>query len=105
SRRALDASVDDVGSSPLEPTVAELARRWADVDVVHGASHGDFAPWNMLHTDRSLGLWDWERASWSRPLGVDALHFCFEVAYQKEGRDASEALDVALERSGRVLTE
>ena len=105
SRRAIDASVDEAGSSPLEPTVAEVARRWSDVEVVHGTSHGDFAPWNMLHTERSLGLWDWERASETRPLGVDALHFCFEVAYQKEGRHAWAALDAALKRSGQVLRE
>ena len=77
--------------------------RLSTVEVIHCMSHGDFAPWNMLHTADSINVWDWERASETRPLGVDALHFTFEVAYHKERREPMAAINIALERSQDVL--
>jgi Phosphotransferase enzyme family. len=89
----------------LEAAISELAGRVSTVEVIHCMSHGDFAPWNMMHAPDSINVWDWERASEIRPLGVDVLHFAFEVAYHKEGRDPFAAIDVALERSRSVLGE
>jgi hypothetical protein len=105
SGRALRVAryLDDAGR--LEATIPELAASVSAVEVTHGMSHGDFAPWNMLHAADSINVWDWERASEDRPLGVDALHFHFEVAFHKEGRHPAAAIEVALERSGRVLRE
>jgi hypothetical protein len=89
----------------LELTIEGLAQRISAVEVTHAMSHGDFTPWNMLHVRGSIGIWDWERASPIRPLGVDVLHFCFETAYQKERLQTAAALGVALERSGGTLGE
>ena len=104
-RRALDAAQGLPWTDRVERIVSGLAAKWSGVDVIHCTSHGDFAPWNMARSTGSLDLWDWERASESRPLGVDSLHFCFEVAYHKQGRDPRAALDLALERSRPVLQD
>jgi hypothetical protein len=87
----------------MEAAISDLAAKTSTVEVIHCMSHGDFAPWNMLHTAGSVNIWDWERASETRPFGFDAMHFTFEVAYQKERRDPLTALDVALERCRRVF--
>ena len=75
-RRALDAAQGLSWTDRVEGIVSGLAAKWSGVDVIHCTSHGDFAPWNMARSAGSLDLWDWERASESRPLGVDPLHFC-----------------------------
>jgi hypothetical protein len=105
SGRAVQVARYRHGDGHLEAAIAGLADRMATVEVAHGMSHGDFTPWNMLHTRDSINIWDWERASEVRPLGVDALHFCFETAYQKEHRGPVAAIDVALERSSGALRE
>jgi hypothetical protein len=89
----------------MEAVISKLAAKVSTLEVVHCMSHGDFAPWNMQHTARSINVWDWERASEARPLGLDPLHFIFEVAYHKERRDPLAAIKIALERSRGVLRE
>jgi aminoglycoside phosphotransferase (APT) family kinase protein len=39
-----------------------------------GATHGDFAPWNLLRTDRGWLLIDWESASRDSPAFYDVFH-------------------------------
>ena len=99
--RAVASFLEDGGR--LEAAISKLETKASTVEVIHCMSHGDFAPWNMMHAPDSINVWDWERASKTRPLGVDVLHFAFEVAYQKEGRDPLAAIEVALERSRGVL--
>jgi hypothetical protein len=105
SRRALEVARQLEDGGQMEAAISGLADRVSNQEVIHCMSHGDFAPWNMLHTADSINVWDWERASETRPLGVDALHFSFEVAYQKQGRDPLAAIDIAFERSRGVLRE
>jgi hypothetical protein len=105
SRRALEVAHQLEDGGRMEAAISGLADRVSTQEVIHCMSHGDFAPWNMLHTADSINVWDWERASETRPLGVDALHFTFEVAYHKQGRDPLAAIEVALERIRGVLRE
>jgi hypothetical protein len=39
-----------------------------------GPTHGDFAPWNLLRTDRGWLLIDWEYASREHPAFYDIFH-------------------------------
>lgn len=103
--RALQVAGFSGDRDRMEGAIQELAADHSTIVVAHCMSHGDLAPWNMLHTRDSINVWDWERASAIRPLGMDVLHFTFEVAYQRESRSPSDALDVALQRSGRALTD
>jgi hypothetical protein len=105
SRRAFRVANQLRHGSRMEAAISELAAKVSSVEVLHCMSHGDFAPWNILHTASSINLWDWERASETRPLGLDPLHFTFEVAYHKERRDPLIAIKIALERSRGVLHE
>jgi hypothetical protein len=105
SRRALRVAHQLGRDDRIEAAISELVARVSTLEVIHCMSHGDFAPWNMQHTATSINVWDWERASQARPLGLDPLHFTFEVAYQKERRDPLAAIKIALDRSRDVLRE
>ena len=105
SRRALEVARQLEDGGGMEATLTGLVDRVSTQEVTHCMSHGDFAPWNMLHTADSINVWDWERASETRPLGVDALHFAFEVAYHKQGRDPVAAIEIASERSRGIFRE
>jgi hypothetical protein len=68
-----------------------------------GTWHGDWAPWNMSTTSRSLFVWDWERSADDVPIGLDAYHFAFEVAYHKGGSRPDAAAATAAERTRLAL--
>jgi hypothetical protein len=99
TERAASAAGPIGNSDEDEGVFSRLGRRLSDARVVTCMSHGDFAPWNMIHADGGLNVWDWERAYASRPLGFDALHFNFEVAYQKQRLGPAEAIASAMARS------
>jgi hypothetical protein len=64
---------------------------WGEAPIVIGAWHGDWIPWNMGRVDGRLYVWDWERAVAGVPVGLDAMHFAFEVALKVRGMDAEDA--------------
>lgn len=57
-----------------------------------GPAHGDFAPWNLLRTDRGWVLLDWEDAGVDQPPFVDVCHYLVQ-SYTLLGRPSeSEVL-------------
>jgi hypothetical protein len=57
-----------------------------------GPAHGDFAPWNLLRTDRGWVLLDWEDACVDQPPFVDLCHYVVQ-SYTLLGRPSeSEVL-------------
>ena len=46
-----------------------------------GTWHGDFAPWNLARLGGRLFVWDWEDSAPQAPVGFDAVHFHFQVAF------------------------
>lgn len=71
-----------------------IGRVHGRAEVSFGAWHGDWAPWNMSTVGGRLHVWDWERSRTGIPVGFDAIHFAFQVAFQFGGKD----VDVAAER-------
>ncbi len=100
-------------SRPADPPagerLSELAdrfeQRFGDVDVVIGSWHGDWAPWNMTWVGRRLAIWDWERARSGVPVGMDAIHFAFQVSFRSVGRRPAEAMRRTLPLAAPVLAE
>lgn len=59
----------------------ERMDRSAEVPVESGAWHGDWSPWNLgLQGDR-LWAWDWEFARRDVLVGMDLVHFPFQLAF------------------------
>jgi hypothetical protein len=99
------------GGSYLRTQLGEALDRidaaWGDASIAVGSWHGDWIPWNMGYADGRLVVWDWERSTDGVPVGLDAMHFAFEVALKVRGMPASEAarratgsVTSALERLG-----
>ena len=88
---------------PLE--VAEAAGRFFaagsrnGIDDSTGPAHGDFAPWNLLRTERGWVLIDWEDADDSLPPFFDPLHFMVQT-HALLGRPTQRGLTNALAGEG-----
>ena len=74
---------------------AALAHR---IEVDHGATeielgrwHGDLTPWNMAWSGRTPYVIDWEHSASGVPVGLDAIHFHFQVAFVLRRHDLAEA--------------
>lgn len=94
---------DTPRSSELTLAARRLFDRMGGVEMAFGGAHGDWAPWNMGRSGDRWTVWDWERSSHPAPVGSDALHFAFEVAYHKQGRRVGEAADMVLGRAAEQL--
>ncbi len=85
--------------SALFEVIGDIATRAGDTTLSFGASHGDWAPWNMARTSHGLLVWDWERFRTGVPVGFDALHYWLQARI-RSGRHsplsaASECLQLA----------
>jgi hypothetical protein len=72
-----------------------------DEGGLEGATHGDFAPWNLVRSDGWWVLLDWEHARASGPSFHDPLHFLFQ-SYDLLGRPRRRALLAGVQGKGSV---
>lgn len=66
-----------------------------------GASHGDFAPWNLLAATDGWALLDWEDASPRRPPFFDVFHYLVQ-AHALLGRPSGRSIAIGLMGRGHV---
>jgi hypothetical protein len=83
--------------------VDELERAYGSREVPFGSWHGDWTPWNMTRVDGSLFVWDWERAEGPVPVGLDLLHFDFDVRVKIDGHSPSRAIHESVVELGPRL--
>lgn len=95
--------------SELDAKCDLIERSDGQTTLEFGTWHGDFVPWNLAWHGKRLLAWDWESSAAQAPLGFDAVHFHFQVAFvarrlpleqaartaAREARPALEALGVA----------
>jgi hypothetical protein len=81
-----------------------LAAAAGRVESAHGRDqlefgrwHGDLVPWNLASLGPRLYAWDWESSSASAPVGLDAVHFGFQVAFVAGRLPLAEAVRRAAE--------
>jgi len=67
--------------------------------------HGDFTPWNLARVDARLYLWDWENSSPDAPLGFDAVHYHFQIAFVGRGLPLTQAAEIAARLAQPALRE
>jgi hypothetical protein len=98
--RALRARFEALGESGAPALEAlQALDRLSAREVVAGRWHGDWAPWNMTTTTRAVHVWDWERSGADAPVGLDPLHFAFEVGVHKRSVVAPASLAQAVAAS------
>jgi hypothetical protein len=100
----------DESSSPqartVLPSVIEyVEERYGHRPLTFGTWHGDWVPWNMRHLGHSLYVWDWERSAQCVPLGLDVVHFEFQVDVWLRKKAPVKALADSIERSSHTLRQ
>ncbi len=68
-----------------------------------GSWHGDLVPWNMAQLDGRFFAWDWESCAPTAPVGFDALHYYFQVAFVARRRPVAAAAALARQRARPAL--
>jgi hypothetical protein len=102
--------ISDVGPTTWHGADVSALTRLRDAvdpgtEIVIGAWHGDFGPWNAAWGAQALEVWDWERFEDDVPAGLDAAHWRAQhdvgsdpaTAWQAMRRDVDEVLDAVPE--------
>jgi hypothetical protein len=94
----------NVTDPPSRQALESMARRleagYGGARLEYGFCHGDFVPWNLAQADGQLYVWDWESSVPAAPLGFDAVHYHFQIAFVGRGLPLPEASALAA-RSAR----
>lgn len=80
-----------------------LAATAGDTAVPTGASHGDWAPWNMACLADRLLVWDWERFRTHVPVGADLLHHVLQRDLVVRREDPAAAAVRLVDGAPRIL--
>jgi Phosphotransferase enzyme family len=105
-RARIQQNVTDHSSRQvLERIAGQLAAGYGDVPLEYGFCHGDFVPWNLARLGERLYVWDWESSAPDAPLGFDAVHYHFQVAFVGRGLPLGEATALAARSARPVLRE
>jgi hypothetical protein len=100
-RQRISAGAADAPACAQLTLAAERIQAQHGRAVLHfGTWHGDFVPWNLARLGQRLYAWDWESSAPDAPVGMDAVHFHFQVAFVARQRSLDEAVAHA-ERSAR----
>lgn len=102
-RSRIEVLGDTRAAGVLAGASRELIDGAGHLELRFGRAHGDWSPWNMGRVGDRWFVWDWERSSRPVPVGLDALHFGFEVSFHKEGSRVEEAATTALHRTTPFL--
>jgi hypothetical protein len=105
-RTRIQQNVTDPSSRrALERVTGQLEADYGDISLEYGFCHGDFVPWNLARLGERLYVWDWENSGPDAPLGFDAVHYHFQVAFVGRGLPLGEATALAAQSARPVLRE
>jgi hypothetical protein len=102
-KRIITSVADPDMRSTLEQIAEDVEKSHGRRAIEFGSWHGDFVPWNLARLGERLYVWDWESSALSAPLGFDALHFCFQVAFVARRRSLADSADAARHGAGLAL--
>lgn len=86
--------------------LTRISRQFGSVPLTFGAWHGDWVPWNVARHDGGLIAWDWEQfRDGDVPIGLDTVHWHFQVCFVLNGDALGVALRNAHERSRADLEQ
>jgi hypothetical protein len=103
-RKRIETGVADPGArSSLAQSADRIEGSSGRVPLEFGTWHGDLVPWNMARLGTRLYAWDWESSSPEAPVGFDALHFHFQVAFVARRLPLEEAEARAVRDAGPAL--
>lgn len=71
-------------SPDLTDALEQARGELADFSVSAGVVHGDFAPWNLRRSGKTIRAFDWEYASLDAPAGIDQIHYRLQIGFLLE---------------------
>lgn len=89
----------------LERAATKLELGYGTAELEFGFCHGDLVPWNLARLGERLYAWDWESSAPNAPLGFDAVHYYFQVAFVGQRLPLAEAAAIALSSASPTLRE
>ncbi len=99
-----------IGALPAGPAAEVLARtadrlacQHGEMQLEFGRWHGDLVPWNLAVAGSRRYAWDWEGSAASAPVGFDAVHFGFQVAFVARRVPLAESVARAGREAAAVL--
>jgi hypothetical protein len=101
-RAAAESGLEGV-EAVLTAAMDALEARAAGLEMELGTWHGDWVPWNVGWSDGRLYVFDWEHCAAPAPIGLDALHYHFQVELILHGRQVRAAAAAARVRSLPLL--
>jgi hypothetical protein len=102
-RARVENAAGEARRAEVEGILDGLEERHGADDIEFGAWHGDLAPGNTSIVGGRLHLWDWERSEAGVPLGLDPIHFHYQLVSFAGGRRVREAARTGLERADGAL--
>jgi hypothetical protein len=102
-RARVENATGEARRAEVEGILDGLEERHGADDIEFGAWHGDLAPGNTSIVGGRLHLWDWERSEAGVPLGLDPIHFHYQLVSFAGGRRVREAARTGLERADAAL--
>jgi hypothetical protein len=103
-RSRIQTGVTDPGTrSALSAATERIERAYGRVPVEFGTWHGDLVPWNLARLGARLYAWDWENSTPDTPVGLDAVHFHFQVAFVARRYPLGQAVALAADRARPAL--
>jgi hypothetical protein len=97
------ATGDRLRSTDAASLADRIERELGDVPVEIGRWHGDLTPWNVAWSGEEPFVIDWEHARSGVPVGLDVVHFHFQVAFVLDRRDVEAAHRISTARAAPVL--
>jgi hypothetical protein len=92
-RTRIMAGVADIAARTRLARVADrIEGSHGHATLEFGTWHGDLVPWNLARIGGRLYAWDWESSTPDAPVGFDALHFHFQVAFVGRQRPLEQAV-------------
>jgi hypothetical protein len=102
-RARIGGCADSAARAELELLADGIERRYGHAALEFGSWHGDFVPWNLARLGGRVYAWDWESSGPDTPVGFDALHYYFQVAFVARRRPLAEAALRASHRARPAL--
>ncbi len=104
-RGRVTAGVTDQAARGRLTRIADgIERSRGDVRLEFGRWHGDLVPWNLARLGAATFAWDWESSTAAAPVGFDALHFGFQVAFVARRTPLARAAALAARQAQPALT-
>lgn len=94
---------DPAGGATLARLADRIERSSGQLALAFGGWHGDLVPWNLARLGDRICAWDWESSAGNAPVGFDALHFHFQVAFVARRCPVDQAAVLAARKAGPAL--